>query len=77
MRKRYSEEAKIQMVQLYENGHSAKQICIENNTTKSALYNWIHLYSKQVSKKGFVTTLRKAFLFEKRVAYLTRQNEIF
>ena len=77
MHKYYSEEAKIQMVQLYENGLNVKQICQEYAATKSALYNWIHLYSKHVSKKGFVTTLRKAFLLEKRLAYLWRQNEIF
>lgn len=77
MRKRYSEEAKIQMVRLYEEGQSVKMICEENNVTKSALYNWIQLYKKRVTPKGLVTCHRKVFLLEKRVAYLKRRNDIF
>ena len=65
------------MIKLYENCFSIKEICRKNAVTKSALYNWIPLYKKHISNRGLITTLRKAFLLEKRVAYLTRQNEIF
>lgn len=77
MRIGYSQDVKMKMAKLYESGVSAASICSEHGVTRSALYNWIHLYSEIHSAEGKALSFWRLFQLEKRLAYYKRQNEVF
>lgn len=50
-RRKFTEEFKLQMVQLYNNGKAPSEIVKEYDLTRSALMNWIQKYNKTGSFK--------------------------
>ena len=50
-RRKFTEEFKLQMVQLYNNGKAPSEILKEYDLTRSALMNWIQKYNKTGSFK--------------------------
>lgn len=76
MRKRYTEEQKLEITKLYENGSSVKSLCDKFNVAKSALYNWIHLYKASIVGKGYAISPRQYYLLEKQMRKLKAENEI-
>ena len=45
-RRKFTEEFKLQMVQLYNNGKAPSEIVKEYDLTRSALMNWIQKQNK-------------------------------
>ena len=77
MRRRYTENERKEFAELYFAGKSVKNICAENDVTKSALYNWISLYTEVKHRNGKTLSLRKLHLLEKHMEYLKRQCDVF
>ena len=50
-RRKFTEEFKLQMVQLYNNDKAPSEIVKEYDLTRSALMNWIQKYNKTGSFK--------------------------
>ena len=50
-RRKFTEEFKLQMVQLYNNGKAPSEIVKEYDLTRSTLMNWIQKYNKTGSFK--------------------------
>ena len=50
-RRKFTEEFKLQMVQLYNNSKAPSEIVKEYDLTRSALMNWIQKYNKTGSFK--------------------------
>ena len=75
----YSEEFKLQMVELYNNGKSASEITIEYDLSPSSIHNWVRQYKKngtvQIEKK--LTLEQKEIIAkDKRIRQLEMENDI-
>ena len=73
MSKRYTEEEKTHMVNLYQSGSTAPKLCTEYGISRSNLYGWINQYSEIPSK---AKSAREIYLLEKEVERLRMTNEI-
>ncbi|MCL2798223.1 MAG: IS3 family transposase [Firmicutes bacterium] len=76
MRTRYPAEFKKEIVNLYENGTTAKQLSTKYNLSKSILYDWIKLYKKRTDKNSNVSTYQEVLLAQKKLAAVQRELEI-
>jgi transposase-like protein len=50
--KKYSEQFKIEMVNLYNNDRPVKDILKDYNISRGSLYNWIRKYSETKTSRG-------------------------
>lgn len=73
MAKRYTEEFKQEMINLYKNGHPASQICREFGMSKSTLFLWIKNYT--ADKHGQIP--REIYLQQLEMERLRKENLIF
>ena len=76
-KKRYTEEFKQQIVELYQNGKSVIELSGEYGLVEQTVYKWIHRY-EPVSKneKGETVTEQDIRAMQKRIAELEMENEI-
>ena len=75
--KKYPEEFKKQIVELYENGKSVINLAREYGLVEQTIYKWIHRYetvAKDESGKGVSQADINAM--KKRIAELEMENEI-
>ena len=75
--KKYPEEFKKQIVELYENGKSVINLASEYSLVEQTIYKWIHRY-ETVSKdeSGKYVTQADINAMKKRIAELEMENEI-
>ena len=75
--KKYPEEFKKQIVELYENGKSVINHAREYGLVEQTIYKWIHRY-ESVSKdeKGNDISQADINAMKKRIAELEMENEI-
>lgn len=77
MGKRHTEEDKKFLVSLYENGKSVQEICEKYQISRSALYNWIKLYTERKSlKTGTTISGHRIVCLEEENRKLREENEI-
>ena len=75
---RYSKEEKLLLVNLYYNGKSVTEICMEHQISRSTFYSWIQTYrpvefknsSRTVTPKDFDSLLRRCEKQEQIIAVL-------
>ena len=76
MGKRHTEEDKKLMVSLYVNGKSVQEICEKNQISRSALYNWIKLYTeRKAPKTGTIISGHRIVCLEEENRKLREENE--
>lgn len=75
--KKYPEEFKKQIVELYENGKTVINLAREYGLVEQTIYKWIHRY-ESVSKdeKGNDISQADINAMKKRIAELEMENEI-
>jgi transposase len=75
--KRYPEEFKKQIVELYKNGKTVINLAREYGLVEQTIYKWIHRY-ESVSKdeKGNDISQADINAMKKRIAELEMENEI-
>lgn len=75
--KKYPEEFKKQIVELYENGKTVINLAREYGLVEQTIYKWIHKY-ESVSKdeKGNDISQADINTMKKRIAELEMENEI-
>lgn len=77
MGKRHTEEDKKLLVSLYENGKSVQEICEKYQISRSALYNWIKLYTeRKAPKTGTTISGHRIVCLEEENRKLREENEI-
>jgi transposase len=78
-RRTFTEEFKLQMVQLYNNGKAPSEIVKEYDLTRSALMNWIQKYNKTGSFKesdNISEEEKELKKLKKEVQQLKMENDI-
>ena len=78
-RRTFTEEFKLQMVQLYNNGKAPSEIVKEYDLTRSALMNWIQKYNKIGSFKesdNISEEEKELKKLKKEVQQLRMENDI-
>lgn len=78
-RRKFTEEFKLQMVQLYNNGKAPSEILKEYDLTRSALMNWIQKYNKTGSFKesdNISEEEKELKKLKKEVQQLRMENDI-
>lgn len=78
-RRKFTEEFKLQMVQLYNNGKAPSEIVKEYDLTRSALMNWIQKYNKTGSFKesdNISEEEKELKKLKKEVQQLRMENDI-
>ena len=75
--KKYPEEFKKQIVELYENGKTVINLAREYGLVEQTIYKWIHRY-ETVSKDELGQDVSQADInaMKKRIAELEMENEI-
>ena len=73
MLKRYTEEEKVKIVVLYQNGSTARELCEKYGMGRSSLYEWIKQNSELPVK---IKSAREIYLLDKEVKRLRITNEI-
>ena len=75
--KKYPEEFKKQIVELYENGKSVINLAREYGLVEQTIYKWIHRY-ETVTKAESGKDVSQADInaMKKRIAELEMENEI-
>ncbi len=77
MGKRHTEEDKKHLVSLYENGITVQEICEKYEISRSALYNWIKLYTeRKAPKTGTTISGHRIVFLEEENRKLREENEI-
>ena len=75
--KRYPEEFKKQIVELYENGKSVNDLAREYGLIEQTSYKWIHRYEPFVkNEQGKTVTQADVKAMQRRIAELEMENEI-
>ncbi len=75
----YTEEFKLQMVKLYENGKSSKELTKEYGMSSSTLHSWLKRYNNSGSfkKEDNMTELEKELIvLRKQNKQLLMENDI-
>ncbi len=78
-RRTFTEEFKLQMVQLYNNSKAPSEIVKEYDLTRSALMNWIQKYNKTGSFKesdNISEEEKELKKLKKEVQQLKMENDI-
>lgn len=74
--KRYDEEFKKTIVDLYNSGKGATELCREYGLSNSTIYEWIRDYSPIISDNGEVTNNKEIQALKKELARVKEENEI-
>lgn len=72
MQKRYDQEFKATIVELYQSGQSVGSLASEYGLTTSTIYKWIHLYSK--NEQG--TSQAELLALKKELAKVKEERDI-
>jgi transposase len=75
--KRYTEEFKKQIVELYQNGKAVSILAREYGLIEQTIYKWIHRYEPIAkNSEGEVVTHADVKVMQRRIAELEMENEI-
>lgn len=74
--KRYDEEFKRTLVDLYHNGKTQASLIKEYGISQTALTRWIKQYSTVETDVGDVLTAKQVKELQKRMAQLEEENQI-
>lgn len=74
--KRYDEEFKRTLVDLYHNGKTQASLIKEYGISQTALTRWIKQYSTVETDDGDVLTAKQVKELQKRMAQLEEENQI-
>lgn len=75
--RKYTEEFKKQIVELYENGKSVIDLAREYGLVEQTIYKWIHRYEPFAkNEQGEVVTQADVKAMQRRIAELEMENEI-
>lgn len=75
--KRYPEEFKQQIVDLYNAGTSVTKLASEYGLIEQTIYKWIKLYSPIIEEDNGATVSMKQYKeLQKKMAQLEMENEI-
>ncbi len=74
--KRYSEDFKKTIVDLYNSGHSVKEISSEYGISDVAVYKWIKKFSPIKNSNDEITSLDDLEKLKKQIARLQEENTI-
>lgn len=74
--KRYSEDFKKTIVNLYNSGHSVKEISSEYGISDVAVYKWIKKFSPIDNSNDEITSLDDLEKLKKQIARLQEENTI-
>lgn len=75
--RKYTEEFKKQIVELYENGKSVIDLAREYGLVEQTIYKWIHRYEPFAkNEQGEAVTQADVKAMQRRIAELEMENEI-
>lgn len=74
--KRYDEEFKRTIVDLYHNGKTQASLTKEYNISQTALSRWIKQFSTVETDNGEILTAKQVKDLQKRMAQLEEENQI-
>ena len=74
--KRYDEEFKKTIVDLYNSGKSATELEREYGISRSTIYEWIKDYSPIQTDDGEITNNKEIQALKKELARIKEENEI-
>ena len=74
--KRYNEEFKITIVDLYNSGSSVANLSKEYDVSTPTIYNWIKLYDEHQSPDGDTMTTKEILEMKKEIQKIKRENDI-
>ena len=75
--RKYTEEFKKQIVELYENGKSVINLAREYGLVEQTVYRWIHRYEPFAkNEQGEAVTQADVKAMQRRIAELEMENEI-
>ena len=75
--RKYTEEFKKQIVELYENGKSVIDLAREYGLVEQTIYKWIHRYEPFAkNEQGETVTQADVKKMQRRIAELEMENEI-
>lgn len=75
--RKYTEEFKKQIVELYENGKSVIDLAREYGLVEQTIYKWIHRYEPfEKNEQGEAVTQADVKAMQRRIAELEMENEI-
>ena len=75
-KKRYNEDFKKQLVELYNLGKSVTELSDEYGVTPPTIYSWIKLYSTMEDPDGEDITVSDYKKLKKEIELLRMENEI-
>jgi len=75
--RKYTEEFKKQIVELYENGRTVIDLAREYGLVEQTIYKWIHRYEPFAkNEQGETVTQADVKAMQRRIAELEMENEI-
>ncbi len=74
--KRYDDDFKRTLVDLYHNGKTQASLIKEYGVSQTALTKWIKQYSTVETDDGKVLTAKQVKVLQKRMAKLEEENQI-
>ena len=75
--RKYTEEFKKQIVELYENGRTVIELVREYGLVEQTIYKWIHRYEPFAkNEQGETVTQADVKAMQRRIAELEMENEI-
>ena len=75
--RKYTEEFKKQIVELYENGRTVIDLVREYGLVEQTIYKWIHRYEPFAkNEQGETVTQADVKAMQRRIAELEMENEI-
>lgn len=72
--KRYDEDFKRTLVELYHNGKTQTSLIEEYGVSQTALSRWIKQYSTDETDDGEILTAKQVKDLQKRMAHLEEEN---
>ncbi len=72
--KRYDEDFKRTLVELYHNGKTLTSLIEEYGVSQTALSRWIKQYSTDETDDGEILTAKQVKDLQKRMAHLEEEN---
>ena len=75
----YSNEFKLQMVELYNNGKPAKEITAEYDLSSASIHNWVRAFRENGTTKSeskLTLEQRDSLEKDKRIKQLEMENDI-
>ncbi|WP_396953688.1 transposase [Neobacillus mesonae] len=74
--KRFHEDFKKMVVELYQSGKSVKSLSSEFNVSEVTIYKWIKKYAPVELEDGTVVTLQDFIKLQEQINRLKEENEI-